>query len=525
MSAQPEQPGEPTREELEAELAELRASRDRRLTVAPEPTLEEPKTTEKPAAELELAGGFNAPPIAPSLRGRIRYAEALAEASMLPSTFRKQPGNVFFAVEYGAMLGIHPLTAIAGVHVVDGKPTASSSLVAGLVRRAGHRLRITKDVDQRGEPFARVEIRRHDDPEFPFVSVWTVEDAIKAKLLRRNADGSLVGTKDKSAWTTYLRNMLVARAITECARDACPEALSGLNYTPEELGAVVDVDGDVIEGELDPDPPQQQEQQRPAYTEEQLAAAARDTATKAQDVVGNAESLGRVRAWAGERDLLRRDVRPAIDRYRDAELRGRILAAAGALEPGVAVPLGRLLELLAQPVTAAEEAPAPSDASESPAPAAEAPSDPPSGPPPAVEAEAPPVPGGAGGEAVLALREALVSDDPDEVTAIYRSASPAAREVDVAGELGLVEEACLRGTGRLGDDRRLGAVLYSVSVHLRAGGKPLRDSIRDLEQPQSDDDGIIDAELVEHDGSAEDTAGDQYDPWAEQAEQAVPPLP
>ena len=41
--------------------------------------------------------------------------------------------------------------------------------------------------------------------------------------------------------------MLKSRAITQCARDACEEALFGLHYTPEELGAEVDEDGVVVD--------------------------------------------------------------------------------------------------------------------------------------------------------------------------------------------------------------------------------------------------------------------------------------
>src|SRR6185312_3022660 len=41
-------------------------------------------------------------------------------------------------------------------------------------------------------------------------------------------------------------SMLKSRAITQCARDACEEALFGLHYTPEELGAEVDEDGVVV---------------------------------------------------------------------------------------------------------------------------------------------------------------------------------------------------------------------------------------------------------------------------------------
>jgi hypothetical protein len=41
----------------------------------------------------------------------------------------------------------------------------------------------------------------------------------------------------KGNWRTYPAAMLKARAITEVARDACPEALFGVAYTAEELGS------------------------------------------------------------------------------------------------------------------------------------------------------------------------------------------------------------------------------------------------------------------------------------------------
>ena len=40
---------------------------------------------------------------------------------------------------------------------------------------------------------------------------------------------------------------LKSRAITQVARDACEEVLFGLHYTPEELGAEVDADGEPLE--------------------------------------------------------------------------------------------------------------------------------------------------------------------------------------------------------------------------------------------------------------------------------------
>lgn len=156
------------------------------------------------------------------LSERMNYAKALAAASLLPSQYRGQPANVLLAMEYGDALGLSAIAAIQGVNVIDGKPTASAQLIGALVRRAGHRLRVETSPDGTS---ARATIIRADDPEFPFTCVWSMERAQAA------------GLAGKGAWRTYPEAMLKARAITEVARDACPEVLSGVAYTPEELGA------------------------------------------------------------------------------------------------------------------------------------------------------------------------------------------------------------------------------------------------------------------------------------------------
>ena len=77
-------------------------------------------------------------------------------------------------------------------------------------------------------------------------------------------------------WKDYPASMLKSRAITQCARDACEEALFGLHYTPEELGADVDEDG-VIIGEIVPDDEGAQDA-RPARAPAAAPAPARDEA-------------------------------------------------------------------------------------------------------------------------------------------------------------------------------------------------------------------------------------------------------
>lgn len=169
-----------------------------------------------------MSDNLPAPVVSSRLTERMNYAKALAAASLLPPAYRSQPANVLLAMEYGDALGLSPIAAIQGVNVIDGKPSASASLIGALVRRAGHRLRVETSPDGTS---ARATIIRADDPDFPFVCTWTMDRAQAA------------GLTGKGAWRTYPEAMLKARAITEVARDACPEVLSGVQYTPEELGA------------------------------------------------------------------------------------------------------------------------------------------------------------------------------------------------------------------------------------------------------------------------------------------------
>ena len=164
-----------------------------------------------------------------SMPAKLQYAKALADSGLLPAAFRKQPANVLYAVEYGDMLGLPAMAAITGIHVIEGKPTASAGLISALVRRAGHKLRVTGDAKG-----ATCQIVRADDPGYTFEVTFTFDDAKAA------------GLTGKDVWKKYAASMLKARAITQCARDACEEALYGLHYTPEELGADVDGDGEPV---------------------------------------------------------------------------------------------------------------------------------------------------------------------------------------------------------------------------------------------------------------------------------------
>lgn len=211
------------------------------------------------------------------LAAQMDYARALAESNLLPKQYFKQPANLLWAISYGQTLGVDPMTAVQSIHVINGRPTASADLIAGLVRRAGHKLRITGD-DRRAEAV----IIRADDPEFEFRAVWTIERAQAAKLT------------GKDTWKQFPAAMLKARAITEVARAACSEILQGTIYTPEELGAVVDQDGNPVDAHVQPLRAVQ------AEPVEEPASVAGDGRTPAQVVADKATETSSLAEWRGQ---------------------------------------------------------------------------------------------------------------------------------------------------------------------------------------------------------------------------------
>lgn len=245
---------------------------------------------------------------AASLPDMVRYAEHLANANLLPRQYQRQPANVLYAMEYGRTLGITPLAAITGIHVIEGKPSASAALISGLVRQAGHRLRVRGDDKQ-----AWAQIIRSDDPDYDGYQVtWTLDRARQA------------GLANKDVWKKYPAAMLKARAITEVARDACEEVLFGLHYTPEELGANVDAEGEPVAA------PVQQLRRVPGGEPDQWA-----TPEPVQDFVAEAQQCT--------------DADCAVQVFRRAEAAG---ADASVLEEIKAI--GRKLREVGQPPLAGD---------------------------------------------------------------------------------------------------------------------------------------------------------------------------
>lgn len=173
--------------------------------------------------------------ITAGLQERADYIARLAPSTILPTAYRGNAANAFVAAEIGAALGLEPLQALASIAVINGRATLSSDLMAAVIRRAGHTLRIVENSPES----VTATLIRADDKTFKFEVTWDKDKATKAGLWGQ-----------RGPWSQYPTQMLRARAITEVARQGASEALMGMIYSPEDFGATITDTGEVLEAEI-----------------------------------------------------------------------------------------------------------------------------------------------------------------------------------------------------------------------------------------------------------------------------------
>jgi hypothetical protein len=150
----------------------------------------------------------------------LKAASELAKSNIIPASFRGKPADCFVALEYGAELGLPPMSALQNIYVVNGRPTLSAQGMAGLVKRRadynGMQLNSSPQkavcVVKRRLPSGAVE---EHTGEFTFTQA------------------QVAGLTGKDNWKGYPQQMLEARAIAFAMRKAYPDVLAGI-YTKEE---------------------------------------------------------------------------------------------------------------------------------------------------------------------------------------------------------------------------------------------------------------------------------------------------
>ncbi len=201
-------------------------------------------------------------------RDPIAIGEALARSGYFADA--KDAAQAAVKVMAGEELGVGPVAAMTGIHIVKGRVTLSANMIAGLIKRS-------KRYDFR--------VAFTEDPPACTITFFQRAGDAGQEIGRSSyskADATLAGLWGQAGpWKQHPKNMLYARAMSNGAKWFCPDVFAGPIYTPDELGLEVDgATGEAVSG--------------PAAPAEPDAPIPLDTAALARELI----------ATAGDQDAL-----------------------------------------------------------------------------------------------------------------------------------------------------------------------------------------------------------------------------
>jgi len=193
--------------------------------------------------------------------------ESVAKAMVASGFFNDatKVSQAIVKIMAGAEIGIGPFGSMNGIHIIQGKPAFGANVMASKVKSSGGRYNYR--VTEMSDTVCTIEFMEH------FNGSWTAIGTSSFSI----ADAKKAGTKNLDK---FPRNMLFARAMSNGVRWFCPDVMNGSTvYTPEELGADVDEDGNVIDGIVEGD-----FQEEAPLTPAELSAAVQDTRSTREQI-------------------------------------------------------------------------------------------------------------------------------------------------------------------------------------------------------------------------------------------------
>lgn len=178
-----------------------------------------------------------------TFQGAMNMACALADSTIIPKDFQKNPSNCLIAIEMSARLNASPMMVMQNLFVVNGRPAWSSQWIVAMI-------------NQSRKYKTELQYEFGNDPADGGLScfAWAIDreghKVVGPKITMKMAESEGWTTKNGSKWKTMPQVMIQYRAASFFGRKNCPDMIMGIYSRDEALEMdYEDVDYDPTEGD------------------------------------------------------------------------------------------------------------------------------------------------------------------------------------------------------------------------------------------------------------------------------------
>jgi hypothetical protein len=175
-----------------------------------------------------------------------KFIEAALASKLFKDT--ADAAQAYVKITLGASLNLDPVTSMASIYIVQGKPSLSANLLAARINQSGYgRYEVLEKTPEK----CRIQFYR-------LVDDWTADGKVVKKWIKPGPPeeynlqlAQKAGLTKNPVWQNHGMNMNFARCMSNGTKTYFPELLNGVPiYTPDELDPnlrmAVTADGEVI---------------------------------------------------------------------------------------------------------------------------------------------------------------------------------------------------------------------------------------------------------------------------------------
>ena len=174
-----------------------------------------------------------------------KLSKQFSNSTMVPPSFRNEPGNVLVALAAGMPLGLSPLACLQSIAVINGKPTLYGDAVIAQVLASPDLLSIAENATGTVEDGNRtwtitLNRRLKSGKQQQVQRTFSVDDAKRAGLWGK-----------QGPWKQYPDRMLYNRARTLAVRDTFADVLQGTTLAADRDEVIKDVTAEIKPAETE----------------------------------------------------------------------------------------------------------------------------------------------------------------------------------------------------------------------------------------------------------------------------------